>query len=308
MPILRRSFGWVLLLFAALLLVWSNPLAESAAGFNREVTVGSTALYGTLRVMNSVMSVAKDADVTGGVGVASVTASPGQLLQPVTNTIDRMAELLFWLAILSGVLAALFLPVAQVASAGLVVGAVVGTGLALAGRSLPPRAHQLGRAAMILCLFGAVLLPGAYALAFAAGDRMTDQAWSSATAVFDRLRGTYDDAAVAAEIAPGKSAMPAAPAEPAPVDEEQSVFGRIGSALTSSGQALTGTVTAASDVVDMLAEGMISRARIVSDGVAISGELFSASIAIAVSYLIRILVLPIMILAAALILLRAALR
>ena len=143
MTILRRSLGWLLLCATAILLAIANPLADAAAGFNREVTIGSTALYGTLRVMNSVMSVAKDADVTGGVGVASVTASPGQLLQPVTNTIDRMAELLFWLAILSGVLAALFLPVAKVAAIGLACLAALGAVVALSGRSLPPRAINL---------------------------------------------------------------------------------------------------------------------------------------------------------------------
>ncbi|MCJ8519475.1 hypothetical protein ABID21_002298 [Pseudorhizobium tarimense] len=75
-----HAVAWLLIGGLATAMFFVNPLADVAARFSREVTVATGALYGTLRVANSLMSVAKDADVTGGVGVASVTASPGQLL------------------------------------------------------------------------------------------------------------------------------------------------------------------------------------------------------------------------------------
>ncbi|OLP60029.1 hypothetical protein BJF93_10670 [Xaviernesmea oryzae] len=286
----------------AAVLVYVNPLADLAASYNKDVTIGSTALYGTLRVMNSVMSVAKDADVTGGVGVASVTASPGQLLQPVTNTIDRMADLLFWLAILSGILSTIVLPVAKVAACGLGLVAGVRALLSAARSPLPPIADRLMRGFLVLGLLGALALPLAYTVAFTAGQAMTDSAWQQATAVFERLQTDYDDKAVTETLAPAPQPTPQVPAE------DQGLLGRIGTAIGASGAALSDTVTAASGVVDRLSEGLISQAKVVADGVAISGDLFNASIAIAVSYLVRVLVLPALILGACLYLIRLAFR
>ena len=273
MPGRRHAvIGWLLLTALAVMLAVTNPLADRAAGYNRDVTIGSTALYGTLRVMNSVMSVAKDADVTGGVGVASVTASPGQLLQPVTNTIDRMAELLFWLAILSGILSTIVLPVAKVAAIGLAATAALLALIASFGRSLPEAGQRLMRGFVVLGLVGALALPLSYTLAFHAGDAMTDSAWRQATAVFDRLQTDYSDKAAEAVVVP-----PPPPTTNAP-PAEQSLLGRIGTAIGASGAALSDTVNSASGGVERLSEGVISQARVVADGVAISGDLFNASI------------------------------
>ncbi|OQP88011.1 hypothetical protein BTR14_00545 [Rhizobium rhizosphaerae] len=298
----RQALGWLLTAALAVLLAFANPLADRAAGYNRDVTIGSTALYGTLRVMNSVMSVAKDADVTGGVGVASVTASPGQLLQPVTNTIDRMAELLFWLAILSGILSTIVLPVAKVAAVGLAAASALLALIAGLGRSLPEAGQRLMRGLVVLGLVGALALPLSYTLAFHAGEAMTNTAWKQATAVFDRLQTDYSDKAAEAAVVPPPTPAP----EVAP--PEQSLLGRIGTAIGASGAALSETVTSASGVVERLSEGVISQAKVVADGVAISGDLFNASIAIAVSYLVRILVLPALILGACLYLIRLGFR
>lgn len=293
---------WLVLAGLAVLLVVVNPLADRAAQYNRDVTIGATALYGTLRVMNSVMSVAKDADVTGGVGVASVTASPGQLLQPVTNTIDRMADLLFWLAIVSGVLSTLFLPVAKVAAIGLAGVALLRAGVSLTRRRLPRRAERLAHAVLTLCMLGSVVLPLSYAVAFHAGARMTDDAWRGATVVFDRINADYDAEAGGQIDALRETQAPAA-AQPAP---DTSFLGRLGSAVDQSQSAISGTVSAASGLVTSLTEGVASKTKVITDGIAISSDLFTASIAIAVSYLVKILVMPLLILAAALFLMRAA--
>ncbi|KQS79235.1 hypothetical protein ASG25_11775 [Rhizobium sp. Leaf384] len=295
---------WLVLAGLAALLVVVNPLADRAAQYNRDVTIGSTALYGTLRVMNSVMSVAKDADVTGGVGVASVTASPGQLLQPVTNTIDRMADLLFWLAIVSGVLSTLFLPVAKVAAIGLAGVSVLRAGASLSRRALPRAVDRVARAVLTLCLLGAVVLPLSYAVAFHAGARMTDEAWRSATGVFDRINADYDAEAVGQIDALRDSQAPAA----SPATPDTSFLGRLGSAVDQSQSAISGTVSAASGLVTSLTEGVAAKTKVITDGIAISSDLFTASIAIAVSYLVKILVMPLLILAAALYLMRAAFR
>lgn len=78
---------------------------------------------------------------------------------------------------------------------------------------------------------------------------------------------------------------------------EDGMFDRLGTAFT-------GTLQAASDMAATAA----ANAQIIRDGVAISTDLFAASIGIATAYLVKLLVLPILILAAMLYLMRSALR
>jgi hypothetical protein len=302
------SILWLLVAAFAAAMFFVNPLADVAARFSREVTIGSGALYGTLRVVNSLMSVAKDADVTGGVGVASVTASPGQLLQPVTNTIDRMADLLFYLAIASGILSLVLVPVAKAASAVLAVGAGVIAILLLTTRAIPPALERVSRSVAVLGILGAVLLPTSYSLAFYAGNAITEDAWASATRVFHRMDAQYDPAVVEQQVEALKRNEPPVVAPPADGAEEPGLLDRLGSAVDASRSALTGTLGAASGLAQSVTSGVAENARIITDGVAISADLFSASIAIAVAYLVKLLVLPLLILASLVYLLRSAIR
>ncbi|MGL3604994.1 hypothetical protein ACSV9I_00620 [Rhizobium sp. G187] len=284
----KGTIIWLTVAAFAVALFFINPLADIAARFSHDVMIGSGALYGTLRIANSVMSVARDADVTGGVGVASVTASPGQLLQPVINTIERMVDLLFYLAIVSGILSLVLVPVAKVAAAGLAGFALICAGLTLISRRVPLVIERLARSFAVLGLLGAVLLPASYTIAFYAGDAITDEAWINATSVFEKVQG--DQGLVEAQ-----SQVEAIKQERSP-DEDQA-FGRLG-------QAFSGTLQAASD----MAASVAANARVINDGIAISADLFNASIGIAIAYLVKLLVLPVMLLAAFLYLLRTALR
>ncbi len=285
---------WLLVACFAVALFLVNPLADIAARFSRDVMIGSGALYGTLRVANSVMSVARDADITGGVGVASVTASPGQLLQPVINTIERLVDFLFGLAIVSGILSLVLVPVAKVASIALGACALFCAGLTLTARRVPPILNRLARAVLVLGVLGAVLLPASYTIAFYAGDAITDRAWTNATEVLDRMSGQHDLVGIEGEVAPTLQTL--SPTDRIPPAEE-GMFDRLGSAFN-------GTLQAASDMAATAA----ANAQVIQDGVAISADLFSASIGIATAYLVKLLVLPVLILAAFLYLLRAATR
>lgn len=277
----------VVAVFAGALFV-INPLADIAARFSHDVMIGSGALYGTLRIANSVMSVARDADLTGGVGVASVTASPGQLLQPVINTIERMVDMLFYLAIVSGILSLVLVPVAKVAAAGLAGFALVCATMTMMSRRVPLLIERLARSFAILGLLGAVLIPASYTIAFYAGDAITDEAWTQASAVFDKVQGDDSLAAVQTQVEAMKQDR---------VPGEEAAFGRLGLAFSS-------TLQAASD----MAASVAANARVINDGIAMSSELFNASIGIAIAYLVKLLVLPVMILAAFLYLLRSAMR
>ena len=54
--------------------------------------------------------------------------------------------------------------------------------------------------------------------------------------------------------------------------------------------------------------GVTANARIITEGLALSADLFTASIGIAVAYLVKLLVLPMLILGALLYLMRALVR
>lgn len=285
---------WLLVATFAAALFLVNPLADIAARFSRDVTLGSGALYTTLRVANSVMSVARDADISGGVGVASVTASPGQLLQPVINTIERMVDLLFGLAIVSGILSLVLVPVAKVGSVGLAACALFCAGMTLTARRVPPMLERLTRSVIVLGVLGAVLLPASYTIAFYAGDAITDRAWTNATEVFNRMRGQHALAGVDEETA--GTAVVLSPTDRI-LPEDEGMFDRLGTAFS-------GTLQAASDMAATAA----ANAQIIRDGVAISTDLFTASIGIATAYLVKLLVLPILILAAMVYLLRSTTR
>ncbi|QLF68280.1 hypothetical protein FE840_001200 [Peteryoungia desertarenae] len=289
----KAAIVWVMVAIIAVVIFFVNPLADVAARFSHDVMIGSGALYGTLRIANSVMSIARDADVSGGVGVASVTASPGQLLQPVINTIERMVDLLFYLAIISGILSVVLVPLAKVAAAGLAVFALLCAALTVSMQRVPKLIDRLARSFLVLGLLGAILLPASYTVAFYAGGVITEEAWTNATEVFERMQGNSALAQVEQQVGAPKENLPS-------VDQQAGdgqLFGRLGSAFS-------GTLQSASDMAATVAANVA----VINVGVAISNDLFNASIGIAVAYLVKLLVLPVLILAAFLYMLRSVIR
>jgi hypothetical protein len=199
-----RTQSLVLLVLAAALVasVWVNPVASTAVRYNQQAAAAALSIYATLRTVSATLSVLKDADVEGSVLFGSVAASPGQVLEPVTHTIERFSDIMFVVALVSGLLALVLAPAASV---GAVVAAV---GLALAAavvaarreREVPPGLARLGRAAVVLGLALALFLPTVYGLAFRLGDGLTRAAEADARAVLARLStGSPDLAAGEAE-------------------------------------------------------------------------------------------------------------
>ena len=289
----KAAIVWVMVAIIAVVVFFVNPLADVAARFSHDVMIGSGALYGTLRIANSVMSIARDADVSGGVGVASVTASPGQLLQPVINTIERMVDLLFYLAIVSGILSVVLVPLAKVAAAGLAIFALLCAAMTVSMQRVPKLIDRLARSFLVLGLLGAILLPASYTVAFYAGDVITEEAWTNATDVFERMQGNSALAQVEQQVGALKENLPSVDQQA----EDGQIFSRLGSAFS-------GTLQSASDMAATVAANVA----VINDGVAISSDLFNASIGIAVAYLVKLLVLPVLILAAFLYMLRSVMR
>jgi len=173
----------------------ANPLSATAARYNRDASVTAVAIYATLRSMSAVLSVLKDADVEGSVVVTSVTVSPGQTLEPLTQTLERFADIMFVVAMVSAALALLLGPASGLGGV-LAGGALLAAALVLTrpGLVVPPAARRLWRALLTLGLTLAVVLPLAYSLAFWWGDRLTREAAVEATALLERVAPETTDA------------------------------------------------------------------------------------------------------------------
>lgn len=174
----RRSL--VMLVLAALLVAsaWANPPASTAVRYNQQAAAAALSIYATLRTVSATLSVMKDADLEGSVLFGSVAASPGQVLEPVTHTLERFADIMFAVALVSGLLALLSGPAAG-----------VGAGVAALGLTL---------AAVAVAL--ALVVPAVYGLAFRLGDGLTREATADAVAVLEGL------SARAPELAEGEAA------------------------------------------------------------------------------------------------------
>lgn len=73
------------------ILTFYIPFTQIATNYNRDIAVAGAGVYGGLRTLTAVMSLAKDTNITASVIAASVETSPGQVLQPVISTIERFS-------------------------------------------------------------------------------------------------------------------------------------------------------------------------------------------------------------------------
>ncbi len=267
-----------------------NPLLAISSSFNGEVAAGMTAVYGSLRILKGVLSMAADANFSAGVAVVGFEGSPGQLVSPVIDTIDRMANLVFGLLIASGLLAVL-IPVIGNWAAMLVAGAALA--LAVVGSS-PNRGGVLGgtsaalRAVLFLGLIGAVLIPGAYSLASLAGDRYFPA--ETHAGELEALVAPYEQPISDPGLPTPEPAVPQA--EPTLWEQISNQIGSmistIGNAGTSMGQAI-GNIGAGT--LDQVSRSIAS----VGQAIEQAQELLNLLISLSVAYILKLFVLPIMV-------------
>lgn len=92
----------------------SNPLPNRAAGYAQNVATSAAATYVTLRTLNAVLSTVQEASFTGSVVVAEATVQPLKSLEPIDDTIERIADVVFALMLASGVLSVAMGPVSAI--------------------------------------------------------------------------------------------------------------------------------------------------------------------------------------------------
>lgn len=178
----------------ALLALWPF-LTAPALRYNEEVFRSAVAVFAILRSINAGLSVAKETEV-GFEFFGSLTAQPGMVLDPIDETVARVADVIFLLMVSSGVLKFAFAPVAQ-------IGALAGClGFALIQATRMGYCHQaLGRAGRTLAAGGLV-----FALALPLGYSIGGQLaawWTNAPLELaqESLQGSADDIEAAVEAA-----------------------------------------------------------------------------------------------------------
>jgi len=286
----------VALLGALLLLV--NPLTAIATNYNRDIAVAGTAIYASLRGISSVMSVVQDTDLQVSVPLFSVASSPGQVLQPVIGTIERMSNVLFALVVSSGVLSFTLPVVSGIGSALLLAFGTIRGALRFLAVPVPGSIERAMRGCISLGVLAALGVPLAYSVAFVIGDRFTSDAWADAQSVFEKQAEILSSADVSGIDIPETQ-------EQAATDDSTATGGgnafdwaksAIGGAVQGSTEAIQGALSATAGFAAELRTQLAAGTGVVENGMDAASELFEASVKIGVAYFVKLFVLPFLLL------------
>lgn len=191
-----RSRVFVCLLCVALVaMVFRNhPLNNRAQAYAQTVAATAGATYVTLRTLNAFLSTAQELEV-GLTFIASGTAQPLKVLEPVDDTVERVADLIFGIMVVAGVIAVSLGPI-SVVGWGLVAGAM---GYALLRQtSPPPQVLNYG-------LFWGAGLPLALILSSWLAVFLTEDVYQAALVTLESITNLVGDADTIEDDAPGIS-------------------------------------------------------------------------------------------------------
>lgn len=185
-----------------------NPAVPPAVSSAEAVFASTAKVYVGLRAVNAVLSTAQEVEVGASVG-AQANTQPLKFLEPVDDTVERVAEVVF--AVAAGAMLA-SVGVGPVASLGLLV---LGAGLLVgAAAGARPELEAIGPAGWRAVRLGAALaffVPIGLAGGTWLGERLTAPSWEAAVANFERVTGQAEDLVNPAEEAgPGGLTVPEA--------------------------------------------------------------------------------------------------
>lgn len=277
---LRRNWALGAALLCAML-VWQPVFTSPAERFNAEVFGSALQVYAVLRGINAAISVAKETEV-GMQFVGSLTTQPGMILDPIDETVARVADVVFALAAASGVLTVALAPLAQMGALLAGVG-FLAIWLACARPSRLPSGvrtavHRSGRSSAVIGLSLALALPLGYGLGGSLGTWWTGTAWEDAQA---RLSGEAEELVAAVEEA---SAPPHqnAGSEPGNAAGNPSLFSRVWEGARGAGGAVGESISQAIPDMEVMQER--------------GGEIVESSLMLIAIYIFRLLVLPLVLL------------
>ncbi len=167
----------------------TNPAVTISERFNRDVAQASAATYISLRAINAALSAAQEVEVGASLGVSG-SVQPLKWLEPVDDTVERISEVIFVVAVVNGLLS---LSVAPVAAIGffLIALALLGRcGCEVSARGWPGAPPALRRAAEGCAVLGvglAIVVPCSFALGSWAGEVLTAERWADANGTLDMV-------------------------------------------------------------------------------------------------------------------------
>lgn len=271
------ALGVVALVMAPLSSV--NPVVNAGKQYAVEITASAVALYASLRLINSVLSTAMETEVSGGAVLVSGTVQPLKVLEPVDDTVERVASVVFALALIAGVVTLALAPVTML---GLVLLGVGLIGLAWRPAALPAvLAGMLNNARGLGLAFG-VVLPVGLLLAFAGGTVFTDRAVERANAVINSMTQTLEAEAL---VLPGEEAAQ---------DSEPVQSGMAGAIESLQSRFFDGAATISGSATD-IATSTGRYLELAGTVMARADELFQSFAELLVAYLFHLIVFPVLV-------------
>lgn len=183
------------LILAALLSFWAAashrelPQTARAATYARDIAVSASATYVTLRTLNAFLSSAQEIEV--GVSlIGQGSAQPLKVLEPIDDTVERIAGVVFAVMLAAGVLAVTMAPLGAVGFALLGGAALIRAGTVLAGR-----ADLLGGLPRQLAVYGGFLgigVPVAFLVSALVADRLTAETWREHSRIVAEITASVD--------------------------------------------------------------------------------------------------------------------
>jgi hypothetical protein len=210
-----------------------NPAVRWAESSVQQIAASMTGVYVSLRVINAALSAAQEIEVGASVG-AQATVQPLKVLEPVDDTVERVADVVFAVAVGAAVATVGLNPVA-VLGAFVLWGGLLVMAAELVWPNLPGGIAGLARRAVRLGGAVALVLPLVIVLGLDLGDRMTATPQQAAYAV---LNGVAEEA----QVLIGQDTP-----DPDQITEETGgrFFGRFFDSVSSAGETLQAYTQAA---------------------------------------------------------------
>jgi hypothetical protein len=248
-----------------------NPAVQLAEASVEKVAVATTGVYVSLRVINAALSAAQEIEIGASVG-AQASVQPLKVLEPVDDTVERVADVVFAVAVGAAVAAVGLEPVAALGAFVLAVGL---TGLAMVQvmPKLPPGVRRMAGRATRLGAAVAIVLPLITTLGLEVGERMTRPIAAEANAV---LSGISAEAQVLIGGAENAADMPVGAAA-------DTLFGRLAQSWSAAGAAVDDAVAAVQDY--RAAAGVFLTE---------ADALFAATLTLIGVFVLRTIVLPVL--------------
>lgn len=167
----------------------SNPVTNTARDYAQSVATASAATYVTLRTLNAVLSTAQEVEVGGSFFVQG-SAQPLKALEPIDDTIERIASFVFTLMVVTGVMTVAMGPIGAI---GFVMIAVACAIWAFEQRRQSKVFFAgFGRRLFSYGIFLALALPLAFVLAALFADWLTADVWAQHIAVIENITGELE--------------------------------------------------------------------------------------------------------------------